>query len=66
LPDDSFREKWDLFIALLVVYISIVTPFRLAFIDDDSKTYEIFDNIINAFFALDMIFNFFMAYFDAD
>jgi hypothetical protein len=35
LPDDNFKRTWDLIIAFLILYSSIVTPYKIAFIDND-------------------------------
>jgi hypothetical protein len=46
--------------------VSIIAPYRLAYVDDDSRAYEIADNIINVVFLVDLILNFFMAYFNKE
>ncbi len=43
-----------------------MTPFRIAYVDEDSMVYTIAENMINGLFFIDMILNFFMAYFDSN
>lgn len=50
---------------LLVFYIAIVVPFRLAFkMDEDSKFLQVINAIINISFAIDLVLNFFTSYYD--
>jgi hypothetical protein len=60
LPHSTVRTRWDLFIILLVIYNVIIIPLDLAFATPDSYPPEIFwlDNVIDSFFAADIILNF--------
>jgi hypothetical protein len=42
-----------------VSYITIVTPYRIAFTDDGGLWWVVTDKIIDALFFLDVVFNFF-------
>ena len=67
-PDSTFRMLWDLFILILVLYVSIVIPLRIGF----STTASTSDNLffrdegiyfgltlaIDFAFAIDVILNF--------
>jgi hypothetical protein len=63
LPENSAKRFWDLIIALIILYSSIVTPYKIAFIDD-SDSLEYLDIIFDLLFAFDVIINFFAAYVD--
>jgi hypothetical protein len=57
------KRLWDLIIALIILYSSIVTPYKIAFIDG-SDSLEILDIIFDVLFSIDVIINFFAAYVD--
>lgn len=46
-------------ILILVVEITVFTPYRIAFIDDTSESWMIMDSIIDFFFCVDVIVSFF-------
>ncbi|CAA0832929.1 Potassium channel KAT1 [Striga hermonthica] len=65
-PYDPRYRAWEIFLLLLVIYSAWISPFQLAFL----FTYEpdalfIADNIVNGFFAIDIILTFFVAYIDS-
>jgi hypothetical protein len=62
LPDDYFKRTWDFIIALLILYSSIVTPYKIAFIDYDDFAY--FDMAIDIFMFFDIAVSFLSAYLD--
>lgn len=53
-----------MFIMLLVVYVAIVLPYRLAFSLEESKANRIISYMIDISFFIDMILTFFTSYFD--
>lgn len=66
-PDDSFKKKWDLLIVVCLLYMSIILPFRIAFEESDDEEwgpYDIVELIMNIIFFLDIVLNFFTAYYD--
>ena len=36
--ENKYKQVWDLFIMVLVLYIAVLVPYRLAFQQDDDKT----------------------------
>ena len=64
MPDDAFKQKWDLFITTFLLFTAVVTPYRLAFYDLDDTTWIVIDTIVDFGFSIDIILNFFMAYYD--
>ena len=65
LPNDCWKIRWDLCISLLIVATAIYTPYRLAYIDEESTAWVVSELGVDSFFLLDMLFSFFSAYYDA-
>ena len=59
-PSSRARQYWNLLITGLMLYVAIVSPYRLAFMEDvyfDGWT--VFDFFLNFIFCVDIIINFF-------
>ncbi|XP_010681784.2 potassium channel AKT2/3 isoform X1 [Beta vulgaris subsp. vulgaris] len=65
-PIHSKYRCWETLMVVLVAYSAWVYPFEVAFMKSYLKR-ELFiaDNIVNVFFAIDIIITFFLAYFDS-
>ena len=58
-PKSLFRQYWNLLTTVLMLYVAVVTPYRLAFTEDvyfDGWT--IFDFLLNGVFCVDIVVNF--------
>jgi CRP-like cAMP-binding protein len=66
LPDNKFKKLWDSLIALVILYSSICTPYKIAFIDTNSSKEDFVDIIVDVLLGIDMILNFFSAYYDSE
>ncbi|KAI3710060.1 hypothetical protein L2E82_39833 [Cichorium intybus] len=64
-PFDRRYRAWEIFLVILVIYTAWISPFDIAFLDDKQEVLRIFDNIVNGFFAIDIILTFFVAYLDS-
>lgn len=64
LPDDPIKVKWDLFVTALLFFTFVATPYRLAFYATDNSTWIIIDSVIDFAFFIDIILNFFMAFYN--
>lgn len=64
LPDDTFKQWWDIFINFILLFVCFVTPYRIALIEDNDTAWTVVDYVINFSFVADMILTFFMAYYD--
>ncbi|OAY67963.1 Potassium channel AKT2 [Ananas comosus] len=65
-PMDSRYRCWETFMVILVAYSAWVYPFEVAFMDASPKGgLYIADNIVNIFFAIDIVLTFFVAYIDS-
>ncbi|KAL7235805.1 hypothetical protein ACSBR1_019150 [Camellia fascicularis] len=64
-PMDSRYRCWETLMVGLVAYTAWVCPFEVAFLNSNPKTHLfIADNIVDLFFAIDIVLTFFVAYID--
>ncbi|KAF0920068.1 hypothetical protein E2562_032758 [Oryza meyeriana var. granulata] len=63
-PYDRRYRFWETFLIVLVVYSAWVSPFEFGFIRKPTGALATIDNVVNAFFAVDIILTFFVAYLD--
>ncbi|EPS59603.1 potassium channel, partial [Genlisea aurea] len=63
-PYDRRYRLWQTFLVVLVVYTAWVCPFELGFLENPAHPVSIVDNVVNGFFAVDIIMTFFVAYLD--
>ncbi|KAF5482122.1 hypothetical protein F2P56_002714 [Juglans regia] len=63
-PYDPRYRIWQNFLLVLVIYTAWVSPFEFGFLEKPQRPLSIFDNVVNGFFALDIIITFFVAYID--
>ena len=67
-PEDEFKNNWDLFVTLILIFTCLVTPFNVAFdeVNERNIGWEIANNIVDFCFFVDIIFNFNSAFNDDD
>ncbi|KAJ7966084.1 Potassium channel like [Quillaja saponaria] len=63
-PYDRRYRIWQTFLVVLVVYSAWSSPFELAFGRKSTKSLMHVDLVVDAFFAVDIILTFFVAYLD--
>ncbi|PIN08388.1 hypothetical protein CDL12_19040 [Handroanthus impetiginosus] len=63
-PYDRRYRAWETFLVVLVVYTAWVSPFEFGFLDKPEAPLSITDNVVNGFFAIDIVLTFFVAYLD--
>lgn len=64
-PMDSTYRCWETFMVMLVFYSSWVYPFEVAFLSSSApRKLYMADNIVDLFFAIDIVLTFFVAYID--
>ncbi|XP_027113168.2 potassium channel AKT2/3 [Coffea arabica] len=64
-PMDSRYRCWESLMVLLVAYSAWVCPFEIAFLSSHpKKLLYVADNIVDFFFAVDIVLTFFVAYID--
>ncbi|XP_074281035.1 potassium channel AKT1-like [Silene latifolia] len=64
LPFDRRYRIWELFLVVLVLYTAWISPFEFGFLNGPKMPVSVIDNIVNGFFAVDIILSFFVAYLD--
>lgn len=68
-PDDEVKQFWDLVVLMyalrrLMSYTVTVTPYRVAFVEDDDLIWTVLDLVVDGLFGIDVVVNFFTPYFD--
>nr|GMD41393.1 potassium channel KAT3-like isoform X2 [Ipomoea batatas] len=63
-PYDRRYRVWQLFLVVLVVYSAWSSPFELAFRKVATGSLQPVDLVVDAFFGIDIILTFFVAYLD--
>lgn len=63
---DSFKTNWDLFVTLVLLFTAFVTPYRVAYINNETKGWDITNLTIDTIFGLDILIIFNTAYYDED
>ncbi|KAG2302194.1 hypothetical protein Bca52824_030845 [Brassica carinata] len=64
-PFNPKYRAWEMWLVFLVIYSAWICPFEFAFITYKKDAIFIIDNIINGFFAIDIVLTFFIAYLDS-
>ncbi|KAK4491579.1 hypothetical protein RD792_002331 [Penstemon davidsonii] len=65
-PFNPQYRAWEMFLILLVIYSAWISPFEFAFLTYKQDVMFIIDNIVNGFFAVDIVLTFFVAYLDSE
>ncbi|KAL5559284.1 hypothetical protein UlMin_035495 [Ulmus minor] len=63
-PFNPHYRIWQSFLVVLVFYTAWVSPFELGFLDRPKGIIAITDNVVNGFFAIDIVVTLFVAYLD--
>ncbi|KAM3759348.1 hypothetical protein ACB098_01G113700 [Castanea mollissima] len=64
-PFDPQYRLWETYLVLLVFYTAWVSPFEFGFLEQKiNGPLAITDNVVNGFFAIDIVLTFFVAYLD--
>ncbi|KAG4124450.1 hypothetical protein ERO13_D10G041250v2 [Gossypium hirsutum] len=64
-PFNPYYRAWEMWLVVLVIYSAWICPFEFAFLTYEKDGLFIFDNIVNGFFAVDIVLTFFVAYLDS-
>ncbi|RWR72382.1 k transporter family protein [Cinnamomum micranthum f. kanehirae] len=63
-PYDRRYRGWETFLVILVIYSAWVSPFEFGFLNKPLTGLSTADNIVDGFFAIDIVLTFFVAYLD--
>ncbi|KAK7331360.1 hypothetical protein VNO77_25583 [Canavalia gladiata] len=64
-PFNPQYRVWEMVLIVLVIYSAWICPFEFAFLPYKQDALFIIDNIVNGFFAIDIVLTFFVAYLDS-
>ena len=66
-PENKHKDNWDIFMAIVLVAASCISPVRIAFNESDKDLgWELFGNIVDFSFLCDIIATFCTAFYDED
>lgn len=65
-PDNEIREWWDTFVTLALIFTCIVTPYRIALVDNDTMGWTVANYCIDFLFLIDILIIFNCSYYDED
>lgn len=62
-PENFFKIRWDLFVALLIIYTILVLPWRIGFDQDAVGAALVFEYGVDCCFAIDCVLCFFTGFY---
>ena len=62
--NNKFKIAWDLWIMFVLLFTTAIIPLRLAFIEEEVRSWNIFFYAIDGLFAVDIVLWFFTSYVD--
>lgn len=65
-PEDTLKGYWDLVISLILIITCSITPFAIAFYEQNDTSWNVFDFVTDIFFFVDIIIIFNTAFYDMD
>lgn len=57
------KSKWDTLITLVLIFTCMITPYRIAFVDEDDLTWVVINYVVDGLFLIDMILCFLTAFY---
>ena len=63
-PTTKLRQYWDFLQVFLLMYIAIAVPYRIGFSELSYGWWYAIDFVVDMYFYIDMVFNFFTAYWE--
>ena len=67
MPDNIYKQYWNIIMIFLMLYVAIFVPFQVSFITNSNDFIwylQYLDPIINVLFFMDILINFISAYDD--
>lgn len=61
-PNNQLKSNWDTIITIVLIFTCMVTPYRIAFVEEDSDMWVGINYFIDGLFLIDMILCFLTAY----
>ena len=63
-PRSKLKQFWQYIMIFLMLYVALILPYYLIFVNNVVFEWDLIDNIINYLFWFDMILCFFSAYYN--
>ena len=63
-PESLVTLVWGLVMIILLLFTAVYVPFRIAYLDEVDLTLYVIEWVVDGFFFIDIILNFFTAYYD--
>ena len=63
-PDGKFYQVWNIINTIIIVYISIVLPYKFSFVEEEPLYSKIIEYCFDCVFLVDVIITFFVPYYD--
>jgi CRP-like cAMP-binding protein len=63
-PFNGIKVKWDMIVAVLIIYSVVSVPFRIGFMIEAEGVAAIIDAVVDCLFAIDILLTFFTGYHD--
>ncbi|CAD8107798.1 unnamed protein product [Paramecium sonneborni] len=65
MPNNKYKQCWDMALFLILIYVSIFTPFKIGFVyDGEYLIWDYLDNTIDFIFMTDIVITFLCATYD--
>lgn len=65
LQDNKIKVVWDVFVMLILIAVTLIIPYRLAFVLDDELEWQILYYFFDFMFTVDILLCFFTSYTDS-
>lgn len=63
---DEFKSSWDFCLVIVLIFSSLMSPYRLAFVEQDDTKWRIINIVVDLMFSFDIVVVFNTAYYDDD
>ena len=63
-PQDRFKVIWDVFMTVLIIFASVITPLKIAFEVEPSRLSKSTENCVDILFLIDIIIILNSAFYD--
>lgn len=63
-PKDRFTKVWNGVISLMLVYLTFILPFELAFDEEENAYFQVSEVVVSGVFFMDIVFHFNLAFRD--
>ena len=64
MPNTTWKINFDLYIVVLLLIVTILLPYQVAFVENEPMVWKVVNGIIDVSFLIDMVLVFFTAYYD--